>query len=126
MLEFQRNRSTKQYIYSYLTIFILGVIFIVLIKATVNIYDKERQSGADLALLTRKYEDLSQRSEYLKSEISRLSTENGVSEEIRDKFAVAKPDEKIVVIVDQDINVEGSGVSSAKQGFWQKFLNLFK
>ena len=125
MKEFQRKRSVKQYLYSPLVLIVLAIVFVVISRTTLGIYQKERQSNQDLALLTQKYQDLSTKSDYLNSEIQRLSTDRGIDQEIRDKFGVTKGDEKMVVIVEPDKNSQGSS-SPSSLNLWQRFVNFFR
>ncbi len=65
------------------------------------------------------------RKDMLNSEIGRLKTDNGVEEEIRSKFNVAKPGETVVVVINGSSSTSSQN-SSGNKGFWASFWSIFK
>ena len=125
MSDFQQKKQFKKIFYSKMSFVILFVLVIFLAKATYNIYKKSQLSADNYAETKRDYESLKARKEMLESEIGRLKTDNGVEEEIRSKFNVAKPGETVVVV----INGSSSSSTDAKnyhKSFWSSFLEIFQ
>ena len=69
--------------------------------------NKEWESAARLKNLTEKAMVITLREQELKKDIARLQTEEGVKEEIKERFSVIQEDERVAVIVDD------RGVSSS-------------
>jgi hypothetical protein len=67
--------------------------------------------------------DLRERDEELSQKMEKLKTPEGVEEEIRTKFGVAKENENVVIIVNEDSNAKAS---TTKTSLWQKIKNIFK
>ena len=125
MVDFQQKKKIRKIIYSRITIIILFVVIIFLAKAVYDIYVKERMSSEGVSMIEKDYNSLKERQDMLKYEISKLKTKEGIEEEIREKYNVAKPGETVVVIVDSTSSTSTSSGSVSK-GFWGSIVNLFK
>lgn len=123
MADFQKKRKIRKIMYSKVSFFILIVLIIFLAKATYNIYQKAKFSSESYDSVNGEYLELKERSDMLNSEIDRLKTESGIEEEIRGKFNVAKPGETVVTIVNSNIS---DNDTDEQDGFWTKFLNIFR
>ncbi len=125
MIDFQQKRKIKKVFYSR---FILASLFILVFFVGLqvyNIFEKQRLSKDSLLSVYEEYEGLVKRERMLISEIERLKTKDGIEEEIRNKFDVARPGEHVVVVVDSGSN--SSGVDLEKNTGWlESFLNWFK
>lgn len=124
MVDFQQKKKIRKVIYSRITILVLFIVIIFLFKAVYDIFEKERISANDVAAVERDYKSLESRQNMLKSEIDKLNTKEGIEEEIRGKFSVAKPGETVVVIVDSTSSTSTSAVNSSRS-LWQRFVDLF-
>jgi len=124
MFDFQQKRKIRKIIYSRLTIVILFILVLLLANSTYKIYQKEKLSLEDYNQTKKEYEDLKGRQAMLDSEIARLKTENGIEEEIRSKFSVAKPGETVVVVVDSSSS-SSTDNNGASLSWWQRFINWF-
>ena len=125
MFDFQQKRKIKKVIYSRITIFILLIVVILLARSTYQIFKKERLSSASYSEVKKEYDSLKGRQTMLDSEIARLKTENGVEEEIRSKFSVAKPGETVVVIVDSSSS-SSTDNNELTASVWSRFISWFK
>jgi cell division protein FtsB len=123
-MDFQQKRTVRRIIYSKFTIFVLLVLVIVFSRSVWNIYKKEKFSRESLSVVERKYEDMSSRKKYLEGQIQKLNTEDGIEEEIRDKFSVKKEGEISVLIIDNSSSSKKIEMISEKS-LWQKFLDVF-
>lgn len=92
-------------------------------KATWSVYSKERDSKASLSLASEQLVALVARQDNLTEQIERLRTPEGVEAEIRGQFQVAKPGERMVVVVEEE---KVSEVPKEKQSFVSRFFNFFK
>lgn len=110
--------------YHRITLFVLGFLVVSSLYSTFGVWQKKKESEEFRKVAEKKLSELQNRHDNLEKDIERLETPEGVEEEIRSKFSVAKKGENVVVIVN-DIAVDGSS-STEKVSFWQKFLNLFK
>ena len=78
---------------------------------------KERDSSALLEAISFKASTVSEREAELRADIARLKTDDGIKDEIRQKFSVAQSGENVAVIVDEK-RVATSTDNSAKP--WYK------
>ena len=86
--------------YSTPTIVGLFIITIFLAKGAYSLLLTERKSAEKAEALALKVNSLTEREMFLKAEIARLHTEDGIEEEIKSKYNVAKPGELVALIVD--------------------------
>ena len=129
MREFQEKRKFKTIVYSAWLQAILGIILLALIFPTVKVYKKSRISADKAEEIKEEMAKLEKRNAELAAEATRLESESGEEGEIRKRFDVAKPGEKILVIVDktsEDVKINGS---ANNVGFffriWQRLKNWF-
>ena len=102
MKEFQEKRKFKKIIDSgWLQIF-LGIILLAVVFSTVKVYKKSQISAVKSGEIREEMAELEKRNAELEAEIMRLGSESGQEGEIRRRFDVAKPGEKILVIVDKN------------------------
>ena len=90
MIDFQQKRKINKIMYSKISLVILLILVIFIGKSAWDIYQKYRLSANNYKEIKNDYESLKSRKDMLESGINRLQTENGIEEEIRDKFNVAK------------------------------------
>lgn len=124
MSDFQQKRKIRGVMYSKLSILVLLVLIFFLAKATYNLYGKYRVSAGDYTIVKNDYDSLKTRKDMLDSEIDRLRTDNGIEEEIRSKFNVAKPGETVVVIINN--STTSTKDVQQKSDLWSRFLDFFK
>ena len=126
MREFQEKRKFNKLIHSgWLQIF-LGIVLLALIFSTVKVYKKSRLSVKKFQEIKEEMAGLEKRNAELAAEAARLESESGREGEIRKRFDVAKPGEKIIVIVDknsEDVKINGA---ENKGGFFSRFWQWVK
>mgnify|MGYP001563470888 CR=1 len=123
-MDFQRKRQIKSILYSKLFLVILLVLIFFLGRSTFDIYQKSKLSYNNYIKVKRDYDSIEARKAMLESEINRLATDNGIEEEIRSKFNVAKPGETVVIIIDK--NSTSTDIDNVKRDFWSSFWGIFK
>ena len=126
MREFQEKRKFKKIVYSAWSQAILGIIFLALVFSAVKVYKKSRLSADKSEEIKKEMAGLEKRNGELAAEAARLESESGREGEIRKRFDVAKPGEKILVIVDkksEDVKINGA---ENKGGFFSRFWRWMK
>ncbi len=124
MREFQVRHKIRNFLYSKGVAIILVVMIIFLGKATWGVFQKERESAENAVQSNRELTKLDDRKNLLEAEIGRLSTDEGVEEEIRSKYNVSKPGEHFLIIVDA-ATTSTSTDSVAEPSLWEKLKRFF-
>ncbi|MBX4198610.1 septum formation initiator family protein [Candidatus Parcubacteria bacterium] len=124
MREFQEKKRFKRILYSKGTIFVLVIAIVFFSRATWGVYKKEQESAANALQAENSLKRLEDRQKVLNDELTKLQTEEGVEEEIRSKYGVSKPGERVLIIVDDQKAT--TSLEVPKKGLWQKFKGLFK
>ncbi len=122
MLDFQQKRKVRSWMYNRLTIALLFVAFVFVAHSTWVVYRKKVESEEMMSVSLKNVETLRSRSADLQKKIDRLATAQGVEEEVRSKFSVAKEDENMVIIVQDEVS---TSTKAQKRTFWSRFMALF-
>ena len=122
MLDIQQKRKARSIAYHPVTLVILGILVLIFAHSTWEVYQKKRDSEELRNISAGNLSDLQARDAELKANIANLETQNGVEEEIRSKFNVAKPGENMVVVVDNNSPTTSMATST---GFWQNLRRIF-
>jgi len=126
MIDFQQKKKARKILYSKLSIFILLILVILLGRSTYHIYERKQLSDNDYASVKKSYDNLNAREVMLNSEIARLNTQSGIEEEIRSKFNVSKPGERVITVVNGSSSDEGKDRTIKNIGIWSRFTSWFK
>lgn len=124
MLDIQQKRKLRTYMYSRVTLALLFLIVLLAMHSTWSVYKKKRESQVLLSVSENRVIELRDRESDLDSKIKRLDTEVGLEEEIRSKFSVAKENEAVVIVVEQDKKIATS--TKNEYGFWSRIVNFFR
>lgn len=100
MRELQQKQRFKRKIYSLPSLVILLILVGFSVRGTWEILDKKRESEQYVRELKAESEDLALRQKNLESDINYLETEEGIDEEIKERFNVSRAGEQVVIIVD--------------------------
>lgn len=101
MREFESKQKFKHRMYSFPALAILLIITGALVKGSYSLIVKEREGASEVKKLALEIEALRVRENELEVENKRLNTTEGVEEEIKSKFNVARAGEQVAVIVDR-------------------------
>lgn len=125
MKDFAKKRKNKiSKIYS-LPVLIFGILIVgLLIKANVEIYSKVAQSRERKELNEFEFNELSKRKEELQAQVNRIDSRIGIEEELRKRFGVAKEDEKLVILYDEEKPIPEK-LPQEKKTFFQKIKSWF-
>lgn len=125
MREFQERKKLRKILYSKKILALLLIVLALLIYSTAKIYFKSRNALSKSEETRLELAELEQRKAELEKEILRLQTPLGEEEEIRRKFSVSRPEEKILVIVDKA--PENDKINSSEEtGFFGKIWSFVK
>lgn len=117
-----RKRQIRKLLYSRPMVFILLLAVLWVGKAAWGVYLKERDSRQKLGHTMEELAALKTRQVSLQEKIDRFKTEQGVEAEIREQFPVAKPGERMVVIVEDQATPKPKPAPSLVS----KFFDIFR
>ncbi|HEY0220752.1 MAG TPA: septum formation initiator family protein [Candidatus Paceibacterota bacterium] len=124
MLDIQQKRKLRGVIYNKFSLIGLGLLVVFFIHSTWGVYQKKEESKRLVETSEENLNKLREREKDISSKINYLDTQDGLEEEIRSKFSVAKENESMVVVVQGNEKV--ATTTSEKMTFWQKIKNFFR
>ncbi len=124
MKELRDKQKFKNILYSLPILALVVALALLLARGAGSIMLKERESARTLEALREKNADLRVREEELKGEVARLGTEEGILEEIRSKFNVARPGEHLAIVVNERVVATTSEPSALRRG-WEWLTQLW-
>jgi cell division protein FtsB len=122
MIEFQEKRRIKRMLYSKPVLLVLVILIGFLLNAVWNVYQKRQIAKDNYAKIADNLDKLQSREKILSAEIERLKLNEGMEEEIRERYGLVKPGEEVLVIV-SDNKAQVSTSTSANTSLWQKIKN---
>ncbi len=114
MLDFHEKRKLKSYLYSRYAVAALFLFALFLSISVFERYVAERKVAEKRDEIKNELEALKQRELVLETEVSRLKSDRGLEEEIRDRYEVSRAGERIVVIVGEEKREEASSTVPSK------------
>ena len=100
-----------------------------LIFSTIKAYKKSERSANKAEETRKEISVLEKRNAELMADVASLESDSGKESEIRKRFDVAKPGEKILIIVDKNNEEVKMNNADIKVGFfskiWRGLKNLF-
>ncbi len=104
---------------------LLIVLVVISARATYGMYKKSEDTGERRTQLEAAVAKLESREDSLKKEVELIQTPRGLDKEIRKRYAVKKPGEGVIVIINEDQDeVESAEVEQDTEGGFWKFLGL--
>jgi cell division protein FtsB len=128
MKELQRKQRMRRILYSWPSLVLAAVITFFLVKGATGVMLKERKSAERVRNLESQAKELESRQGELESSIARLQTEDGILEEIREKFSVSREGEYVAIIVDEKkatTTVEQT-TGERFRGWWESLKGLWR
>jgi len=119
-----RKKRASNWWYSRLALLVLAVVVVLLTRAAWNVYVKESESGAHSRAAEEKVVGLEARRSVLEKKIAALKTTEGIEAEIRSQFQVAKPGERMVVVVEPKDNATSPAVPAGS--LLSRFFDIFR
>ena len=124
MRNFQQKRGLRNIIYSRPVLVFLGILVIFFAWGVVGFMGKMEITRENRKIAENTIAELEDKKEKLSSDISKLKTEDGVEESIRDKFGLVKEGENMIVVVEDKNLPVVEDVPS--KGFFTFLKNWFK
>lgn len=125
MLEFQEKLEFKKKLYSKVTLLILIVATCFVLVRLFVFYKKQDLARENLSKTASVLESLRARESSLSAEIEKMNTQAGLEEEIREKYGLIKPNEEVIMVVDNNDNEEKPSTTPTPS-IWQKLVKYFK
>ena len=102
MSQLKSKNKIKRIIYSWPVLILLLLVILLVGKSVWGVYRSEEISSKNKQSSEERYEELTNKSDLVASEIEMLKTDKGVEMEIRDKFRVVKEGEQLAIIINSD------------------------
>jgi cell division protein FtsB len=120
MKEFQRKLKLRRRLYSLPVLIVLLLFTGMIIKGAIGMAEKESKSALYLEELEEKASVLNMRKDELEDNIRRLETDDGVIQEIKERFSVSEEGELVAIIVDMEDLTSSS--TELEEATWHKKL----
>lgn len=121
------KKKTKSKFKSFIIITILVIILFFLMGQVLESNNKNNESKEKRMASEFLYEELLERKESLQNDIHKLESKVGQEEELRNRFSVAKEDEKLIVLVkneQEDKESEPEKKDSGPIGFFKGLFGI--
>lgn len=126
MKEFQRKtKSSSRIGYKIIIIFLILLLFVVS-RAVWGGYKKNTISRTSLEKTNQELLELEKQKSDLTSQVEWLASPRGQEEEIRKNFSVAKPGEKVFIVIDQAGEVVSTEAEEESETWWQAITRYLR
>ncbi len=129
MKEFQKKRKIRRALFSPAALTILALIFVFLLVSAAGVYRKSKMASSKSGEVKIKIERLKERKAELEEELNRLRSGFGREEELRKKFNLRKPGERVLIIADKDGKPKEKRPEANPPSFlskvWRTLENIF-
>ena len=125
MREFdQRNKSRKvrKLLYSYPVLLIMVIVLGMGLTKVYGIAKKADDSKASLSEVSRNFEKLKIRDNYLQGSIAALKTQDGIEAKIREEYGYVKDGEEMVMVIN-DKTLPPEDITVVEPGFFEKIFS---
>lgn len=119
------KRNNYKFWHSPIALVIIFCVFILFGYNIIGLIQKEKETSHKKELILDQINNLQEKKASLSSDITRLGTEEGKEEIIREKYEVTKLGEKMVTIVDEDNSNSQLQEKLVDHGFWNWIKKLF-
>ena len=124
MRNFQKKSKARNIMQSKPFLVFLGLIIIVFVFSIFGFVSKMEETAKNKKIVENKIAELEKSENVYSSDIANLKTQQGVEENIREKFGLAKDGENMIMITNDNTNIATQNTNSS--GFFSFFKNLFK
>ena len=125
MIPFQERKKLRKILYSKVSLAVLLVMLFAVGQGLWRIQEKVSVARAERDLAARSFADMESRTEELQASLARLKSDQGIEEEVRQKFTVARPWEEVVVVVDESAKKSKNGEAMEARSFWERIQSFF-
>ncbi|MHB1118319.1 MAG: hypothetical protein ACYCZ7_02245 [Minisyncoccota bacterium] len=125
MLPFQERKKFRKILYSKTSIFVLFVALILASHGAWRVYQKAEIARTERDESVRVLTEIEERTKELETSLAGLKSDQGIENEVRQKYAVARPGEEVVVVVDENSKKGKNGDEAPQESFWQRLVSFF-
>ena len=100
MKSFQQKRGFRNIIHSRPILALLGILVLIFAWSMIGFMNKMQMTIENRKIAEDKVAQLEEKKEKLSYDITRLKTDQGVEESIREKFGLAKEGEGLIIIIE--------------------------
>jgi len=123
----KRKGNSYRFWHSPIALLIIFCFFVLFAYNVIGLIEKAKETANKKDLILGKIDNLQKKESSLSQNISKLKTDEGQEEIIREKYQVAKEGEKMVVIIDDDrTNLQIEKDKNTTHGFINWIENVFK
>ena len=119
------KRNNYKFWHSPIALVILFFVLVLFGYKIIDLVKKNKETADKKELALEEIDRLQKREQSLNKDISKLNTEEGKEEIIREKFQVAKQGEKMVTIVNDDSKNSSGEDTKVSHGFWNWIKKIF-
>ncbi len=120
------KRNNYKFWHSPIALVVIFCVFLLFGYNIIGLIQKEKETSHKKELMLDQINNLQEKKASLTSDISKLETEEGKEEIIREKYDVTKIGEKMVTIVDEDQSNQQTQEETVDHGFWNWVSGIFK
>lgn len=106
-------------------IVVLIVFLLLLGRGIWSISEKAAIARAERAHVAETAEELAVRIAEIEKSLGQLGSPRGIDQEIRGRYMVARPEEEVVVIVDDGPKKSENSEAAPQSGFWGRVQSIF-
>jgi cell division protein FtsB len=122
MRDFQSKSRFKRFIESKLALSLISLLFVLSLWNLLGFWGKMNETSKNRKFAEEKVSALRESKMKLESNVSKLETDRGVEEVLRENFGLSREGEEVIVIV-EDENI--APVPEEKKGFMKFWQGLF-
>jgi cell division protein FtsB len=125
MRGFQQRRRLRNLFFSRPVFAVFLCLVVLLTFSVFKVYKKSRHAILRNRVVEEEIEELKRRKVELEANISRLDSEEGIEEELRQRLQIKKPGEEYVVILENKSDERGKSAREEKK-FFEKLWDFLK
>lgn len=125
MIPFQERKKIRKILYSKITLVVLFLVLLGVGRGAWGIYQKAEIARSERDITARSLAELQDRTIELKTSLNRLKSSQGIEEEVRQKYTVARPGEEVVVVIDENAKKSNNSEVVAEKSLWERFISIF-
>ncbi|MEX0910485.1 MAG: septum formation initiator family protein [Candidatus Paceibacterota bacterium] len=126
MREFQRKKRGASRVVYKIIIIILLLLLVVVIRATWGGYQKNVIARTSLNKTNQELQELEEQKNNLMAQVKWLASPRGQEEEIRKNFSVARPGEKVFIVIDETTAATSTNEEDTSGSWWQVITRFLK
>ncbi|MDO8604448.1 MAG: septum formation initiator family protein [bacterium] len=125
MIPFQERKKIRKILYSKISLALLFIVLFFVARGAWRIHQKAQIARSERDIAARSLLELQSRTAELKLSLEHLKSEQGVEEEVRQKYTVARPGEEVVIVVDETDKKSENGEALQTKSLWARMLSFF-